>query len=847
MPQGDKTAPLHRARAGDILSEASAEPTMILLLPAITTVELAQPVWLLAGCAAALPPILALRARRQGRRAARWSVALQMLAILAAAAALAQPLVPLDGQANLPVLIFRDVSVSARHQREPPLPVPPAMVAERYDFAAGLSREGAPPDAAQTNLAPALRLAAGRAGRAIAAVFHTDGQFQDDWSSAAAALGQAGLPVFVVPMRSPPPDSRVLALDAARAPGGAVELTISVQSSAVDRRTLTVRRVSPAPAVLLTRELRLLGGEPVTLTVTDAAAPSARAAVYRADLSAGDAWRENDTISAVMLPVARRAALVAPPETVAALRGALGAGATAMNPAAAPTDVQDWMDYDAVVLIDSTGQCLNPGQREALAEYVRGGGGLVFVGAGPHGSPADRDDPLNRCAALLANPYERKALKVVVVLDGSGSMSDRAGGRRKFDLAAEATISLRRHLTPRDRLAVIAFSDQARLVYDSGDAPPDFSVLHEALRSVEPTGPTHVVPVLTLAAEQTVPADADRLVLLLSDLATQDRQFDADALAAALRRARLALAVVATGGEASADAPLARLAETMNAPLVRRADLAALAGVFAWFLRDARGDGLLAGPVRVEAVGLPFGADPRRLPPAGTILLCAAQPQAEVLALAADQPVLAQMQAGLGRVVSLAVPLDLPANAAWRDSPGAVALLAGAMRWVRRPAADGRFDVSLARQGRALRVEVVARESGAAMNALSLVARAAALSGGETVEIPLPQASPGQYAATFAPPPSDAVVEILHDGRAVWRGAAGESCGSEFTHLGADEVALTFLARRAGGRGVRAADLPGALEQLRLRQLTPVWPALLAVALALMLLEWATARLLREA
>ncbi|HAU37423.1 MAG TPA: hypothetical protein DCX07_06855, partial [Phycisphaerales bacterium] len=519
---------MHRARAGDILSEASAEPIMILLLPAISMVELARPVWLLAGCAAALPPFLALRARRRGRHAGRWSVALQMLAILAAAAALAQPLVPLDGRANLPVLIFRDVSASARAQGEPPLFVPPGMIAERYDFAAGLSREGAPPDAAQTNLAPALRLAAGRADRAAAAVFWTDGQLQDDWSSAGAALGQAGLPVFVVPMRSPPPDSRVLVLDAARAPGGAIELAVSAQSSAVDRRTLTVRRASPAPAVLMTRDLRLLGDEPVTLNVTDAIALSARAAVYRAELSAGDTWRENDAASAVVLPVARRAALVAPPAMLAALRGALGAGVTALDPAAAPASAQDWLDYDAVVLVDSTGQRLNPTQREALAEYVRGGGGLVLVGAGPHGSPADRDDPLNRCAALLADPYERKALKVVVVLDSSGSMSDRAGGRRKFDLAAEATLSLRRHLTPRDRLTVIAFSEQARLVYDSGDAPPDFSVLHEALRAVEPTGPTHVVPALTLAAGQIVPADADGLTLLLSDLATQDKLFDAD-------------------------------------------------------------------------------------------------------------------------------------------------------------------------------------------------------------------------------------------------------------------------------------------------------------------------------
>ena len=42
-------------------------------------------------------------------------------------------------------------------------------------------------------------------------------------------------------------------------------------------------------------------------------------------------------------------------------------------------------------------------------------------------------------------------------------------------------MALKRHLTRSDALAVIPFSDRARRVYDSGDGPPDFVRLRDAL------------------------------------------------------------------------------------------------------------------------------------------------------------------------------------------------------------------------------------------------------------------------------------------------------------------------------------------------------------------------------
>jgi len=817
----------------------------------------------LLAAAAAAPVLLALWGRRHGRRTPAPLAAMQVLAVLLAGAALARPSAPVGPAAARPYMLLRDVSASLRGQ-DANLDLPADLPRETYVFADGVAPLGTAVGQATTLLAPALRLALARRGGLPAAgkqaglaglIVQTDGRFADsDWRSAAAAAGRAGLPALVVPMDSPPADARIADFAARRAPDGAVELSVSLASNALDRRTVAVRRTGLAPPVeLLSRRLDLLADQPAGLHLTDADAPRDAAAVYEARLSAGDEFPENDSAAAIALPRVRRAALVGGGAIAAeALARQADMPVVAVRAAEAPATAAGWMGYCCVVLQDANGTLLAPASRAALAEYVRSGGGLVLVGAAPHGSPADRDEPLSRVAALVANPHERRPLKVTLVLDASGSMGEAADaggtGGTKFDQAVEAAMSLRRHLTDADALSAIVFSDSPRRVYDSGPRPVDFAALRQALRAVRPAGPTDVEKALFLAAGELAAEGRDGLVLVVSDLLTRPFQ-RADALAAALRQHKLTLAVVqiASSGSPYPDHPsdLEALVRALGSPaVVSRPDLSGLADVFARFLRQARPSALRTGAFEARVVREAFGTPPGPLPRVQSYLLSAPRDSAVVLAKVGPEgdPLLARRQVGLGRSVTLALDPRAGANPAWELAGRLTGMTAGVARVAAAPVGDPRFACTADRAGDLLRVSVEAADANGPMNGLRLTALVGGVEDDAGRPVELPQTAPGRYAADLPAPAGAAALVLRADGAAVWRTALPQLPAPELARLGADWANLRSLAELTGGRIVARVDLAGLARSLDRRRRMELWPWLLAAAAAVMLLEWSAAK-----
>ena len=830
-------------------------------------VRLGQPWWLLACVAAAGPAFLAVRARRRGRHISAFNVLLQCLAVLAATVALTQPAAPIGPRARKPVWTLRDVSASCRGQLDSPLPLPKDLLAEHYDFAAtvapsaaagraGTGRQKIDPN--QTRLGPALRLALARRDRLAGLILRTDGRFTDaDWRSPAAALGRLGVPVTIVPLESPPADVRIGELAADRTPDGRVRLRLTLQSNALSRRTATIRRTRPPGAgPLLARQVDLLPGQPATLRATDTP-PQADVLLYHANLTPPDAFAENDSAEALVLPLRQRQAVVGKgavtPEDLAA---ASGLPAERLSPDAAPRTAAGWMSYSAVILFDATGTLLPAASRAALAEYVRSGGGLVLVGAGPHGSPDDRDDPLNRAAALLANPYQRKPLQLSVVLDASGSMAQEpaddpgvVGSRTKFHQAVEAVLSLRRHLTAADALRVITFSDSARKVYDSGATPVDFAKLAEALGRVRPGGPTDVSEAMRLATADPASPGRDGLVLVVSDLLT--KPFRPDRLAERFRKQKLSLAIVAIGGGGETQpsgSPLETLTRLLSAPpVIRRDGLAGLAKVFAGLLRNARGQAIRRGRFQTTAVRAPFGRPAGPLPETNAYLLSAPQPGAEVLARvgAEGDALLAARRVGLGRSAGLALPPAGPENPSWHRAGQWPPLLAAAARWARRPAGDPRFAGNARRDNDALLMRIQAADPNGPMNLLELTARVHAVESAEPAPqtVALRQTAPGRYEGRALPGRGPASVAVrLANGPVVWSAAVGRATPPELAAVGADWDNLRLLAELTGGKIALTRDLGERAERLAEQGRSALWPALLALAAAFMLIDWAAAR-----
>ncbi|MFP4105226.1 MAG: VWA domain-containing protein, partial [Phycisphaerae bacterium] len=703
-------------------------------------VQFGQPWWLAALVLVAGPVLIAAYSARRGRHVPTWSVALQMLAIAALVLAVSGPTARLGAGADKAVLVLRDVSASTRDQRQA-LPLPEQVPVQEYLFARGVSR-GEPPADDATELSSALRLATAKDGQLSGVVLVSDGQFTDDWQAAAEALSRTDVPVWITPLQTPPADARIAWLDARRRRDGKIRLRVTLRSNAPLRRTLVLRR-QDADEPLLRRTLTILPDQPASLHVLDTPPPD-QVAVYQAAIDEANTFPENNTAQASVLPQQKQVAIIDGP--ILARMIPEGSGRfVSLDPADVPADSRTLSAYSAVLLADASGMLLSEAQRAAVADYVRAGGGLVLVGAGPYASAADRADPLNQVAALVPNPQEREPMKVILAVDASGSMGRQAGpaGQSKFELAAEAVLSLRKHLTDSDSLAVVSFSDKARTLYDSGSAAPNFAAVRESLRTISPTGPTDVEPALREAIAL-APAEKTGLVILLSDLLT--RSFEPAGYVEAFNRKDLSLAVVLTGsgsGDSARTKPLEQLAGSLDAPVVSPTDLKGLADVFGRFVRSTRGDAIRRGRFELSGIrNLP--GDVSALPAVDSYVLSAAADGATVLAGIAGDPVAARRRVGLGRSITLAIPISAGENAAWRASPAVGRMLAGAIGRVARPSDDPRFSADLRRTGDDLELTVTAEEEGQPMNDLSLTGSAWDADAAVVARVGLRQTAPGE-------------------------------------------------------------------------------------------------------
>ncbi|MFW6061416.1 MAG: hypothetical protein ACOC93_01280, partial [Planctomycetota bacterium] len=364
----------------------------------------------------------------------------------------------------------------------------------------------------------------------------------------------------------------------------------------------------------------------------------------------------------------------------------------------------------------------------------------------------------------------------------------------------------------------------------------DFAALADALAAVQPAGPTNVAPALKRAAELTDP-DRRTLALVVSDL--QARPFDPAEMAETYRRAGLELAVIGTNVPRRL-VDLERLARRLDAPMVPRYTLQGLAELMGSLVSQARGETTRRGEFTLRLAPAAWGGEaPERLT-VPAYLVSAAREGAELLGRIEGNPAVARWSIGLGRSAGVALPPEVLGR-----SHALVEMLARAVAWTRRPGADRRFAAELRREDGRLRVALEARQGERWLGGLSLTAAWQALGDAtEPVVGGLTQVGPGRYAGELPAPASAAVVVVRNAaGRVVWRGGAGRSAPPEVASLGADLPALQAVAERANGLVVRPDLLASRLRTARRAAFTPLWPVLLGASLALMLVEWAAARL----
>lgn len=348
-------------------------------------------------------------------------------------------------------------------------------------FGRTLAWESADIDPSGTDLALALQAALGRNPTEI--VLYTDGR--GDPGNALFLCRDRGVPIHVLPLGpTSVRDVRFRRVHAPAAVRAGEKYAIELLVESTYDVTVTVRLGADST------KLDLLSGVP-----SRAVFPETGPGSFDAKIDVEDACPENNQTSVEVLALSDKPRVLA-----------LSAGITL--PGFDVTLAQDTKGlgaYDAVVLDNIH---LEPGQQQQIADFVKGGGGLVLLGGKQsHGLSNWAKGALATVSPL--KPHPDLKLAVVLGLDSSGSMST------TFESAADMLLDARGEFDADDDVVAMTFSNVARIM-EPGE-----------LRKVRPNGPTVIAGGIRVAREHLEGRQAGgKVIVLMTDGQTEEKPED---------------------------------------------------------------------------------------------------------------------------------------------------------------------------------------------------------------------------------------------------------------------------------------------------------------------------------
>lgn len=674
---------------------------------------------------------------------------------------------------------------------------------------------------------------------------------------AVAAARSRGVPVDVAPLayrlETEVMVERLVTPRSVR-PREPYEVRVVVEATAPAAATLHLWREG---ALLESRDVRLAAGANVeAFQVTDEA-PGLTRLEATVTLAAGpDARPQNDAAGGfvhVRGPTRVLYLYEAPdlPATARTLEAA-GLRLDVRRPAEAPTGAHGYLDLDGVVLDDCPRAAFSSAQVAALAAAVGDRGvGLVAIG-GPDAFGAGEwaGTPLEEALPVLCAPRDPTAVPstaLVLVLDRSGSMEG-----EKLEQARKAAWLAADALSSRDEVGVVAFDSSADWVVRLGPAGGSGAARRAAIGSLGAGGGTDLGPGLRAAhaALRGARQAAVKHVIVLTD--GRSAGADHPQQAARMRLDGITVSAVGVGPDADQELlkTLARAGGGKHLPVPRPEELPRV------FVRETQ----RVARALIRNVSFTPSIEPGsavlqgidRLPPLEGHVLVEAKPRAAVAARGPDgAPLLALWQFGLGRTLAFTSDGGARWAGAWMGWEGHRAFWSQAVRWTLRDVDDDPLQVSCVRRGGEALIVVDAD----AEEELQLVARVRAPGATEARVVPLRPRGGGRYEALApAAEPGVHAVSLALVGPDGAERPAGASAvvvpwSDELRATSWDEEALRALAAAGGGRLVtpwqlRAGEVdPWSAEGCGPRDAPrEAWPALLAAAVALLLLDVAVRR-----
>ena len=783
--------------------------------------------------------VVAAASVRRYRGRPRRRVLAQGLAAMLVGLALAQPEISLAARPATVLVLDRSASVDARMAatemawaREvraacprPCRVVEVATTARTVPDSAAAIRASTPrgPSAGATDIGSGVRSAVAltpRGGRVV--LLNGGTPTRGDLLSVVPLARARHVRVDVVALTDP--RRRDAAVTAVQAPavvrsGDSIPLLVTVRSTVTARATLSVARAG-APTASQTVQLRT-GDTPFLLTYT-AAAPGWASFVVQIALP-GDTRPQNNRLAAVsQVLAAPRVLAVGSPgpdrSALTAMLGHLGLRVSPRTPADLPLSPAGYAGLDTVVLNDLPAAALTAAHVAALSQAVRSDGlGLVVLG-GPHSfslgdyahSPLQSLLPVT---SLVPGNLQRQNVAIELVLDHSGSMIDLAGGVPKIDMVHVAGTQTAQFIAAHsDQLGVVDFDVAAHVLVPIQRVTRGAVEHHviTAVNGLQASGGTDIFAGLQAGARQLLASPApQKHLILMTDGISQPENYAP--LLQQLRRDHVQVATVALGSDADRSL-LRRIAQATGGHAYVTDNARQLPGIFAKETAFAVKPVRVHGPVAVRpgtdspVVGSLAG---QALPPLGGNVITTLAPGALADLLGRGpgrslNPVLAQWQVGLGRVVTWTPGVGAPWALAWSTR---TPLWNQMVRWVERAPAAPAVSPSVI-LGSPPQLQVDLAGAGTSGLAVTTVGAALATAGGTGRTLRLVEVAPLIFRADLT-----GVASGVHPVRLSFGGRLPALSGrvvvpypSEYRPQPGDATGLGQLAVQTGGRLLSATD-----------------------------------------
>lgn len=788
-------------------------------------------------------------------------IILQSLAVFLCVVSLADPKIKRYEESQNWLVLLDDSASMITQNTAPKLPENISFTIQK--FAADLNPE--PDKISQTNLTPALEFLASKilSQQATGAVIKTDGQFADSWRASAKHLkkviSKTDASFYIVPATPAVTFARIEKFTACRArETGKANLILTATANTIVTRKIEVLRLKNGrpEKLIFSKEFKMQPGNPVVIKLNDDAKVG-RAQTWLARVLPADKFVQA-TARATVLPAVLKVAIVAAKPNkkyYEICRKFFPGKQIRMNfiPAkTAPEDKTNWLNYSAVLLASGDKNILSVSQQKALKQAALSGVGLIILGAPRQKNFREQVNPISKISPLIADPFRRSPLDLVVLLDASGSMnasvSDVGKIRKKFDLASQAVLSLKEHLSSEDSLAVITFANRSRRIYTSAGREIDFAKLARNLFRVKPFGTTKILPALERLSLISKTQKRKKIAIIVSDLETE--KFDSGKIAAKLKADNWTVNLIATAPSKSGDQPaISKVVDLLEGRKVDCFDLKKLSKVFGQLCRKSRDEIIKNGSFEV----LRTTGSELKSGEVDSYIVSSLAKQSDLLLQVKDakkyEPFAAFRIAGLGKIFAVATAIDNASLQKLFNQIGVENELISISKTILRQSPERNFSIQTTRKNLQNKLIVTRNITGNFPRVQKLFIRVSSLKSGKKIgSFQMQQQSVNRWSCEL-PADSDELGVEIFAGVSSESKTASELLAQavlpakpavEFQKLGTNWQNLRELEQLTGGKIVfenQLAKMKPASKIMKSHYL-PIWQYLLACGVFAFLISW---------